>query len=129
MDKACDSAALHKIYVATSACSAISITCEVLPRILDVSSLNLVASMAAIFLRRFLGPLGESSRAEFLAISSQCPSKIILNPWNDLSFPDGVVGSHELPMWTVENRARYDRSRLRCPSGGASGSVHGSFAH
>ena len=33
-------------------------------------------------------------------------------------------------MWTVENRARYyDRSRLRCPSGEASGPVHGSFAH
>ena len=85
--------------------------------------------MAAIFFRRFLEPPGEGSRAEFLATSSQCPSKIILSPWNDLSFPDGVVGSHELPMWTVENRARYDRSRLRQPSGEASGPVRGSFAH
>src|SRR5271154_3002487 len=46
----------------------------------------------------------------------QCLSENILNPLNRLCFKSGGLIRGGSPMWTVQNRRRYDRSQLRYPS-------------
>jgi hypothetical protein len=56
-------------------------------------------------------------RRESLAIlTPQCLSDESLNHMNHLCFKSGGPDSEGPPMWTNENRGRYDRSRLRYPS-------------
>src|SRR4051812_30211528 len=47
---------------------------------------------------------------------SKCPSGNILSRWNPFWFHGGGPIRRSRPMWTNENRARYDRSKLRYPS-------------
>jgi transposase len=47
---------------------------------------------------------------------AKCLSENILNPLNLLWFKGGGLIRGGSPMWTPQNRKRYDRSRLRYPS-------------
>ena len=62
------------------------------------------------------GDLEKNLRAVAVEIA-KCPSTKILSHWNHLCFKGGgLIRLGGSPVWTNENRGRYDRGKLRYPS-------------
>src|SRR5437879_2483522 len=61
--------------------------------------------------RHYLSKATEVHAVAMQRAGAKCLSGNILNPWNRLCFKSGGLIRGRSPMWTNENRKRYDRSQ------------------